>query len=83
MHQPYCWQVGLHQSLLPLQIDKCIVSIKVEKVTNHFSVHYLFKEDLIAKKLAEVSSPLKNNHFEFRARTIRENGLLYIRAIYT
>jgi hypothetical protein len=40
MHHPYCWQVGLHQSLLPLQDDKCILRIKTEEITNHFSVHY-------------------------------------------
>jgi len=42
MHQSYRWQVGLHQSLLPLQIDEKNIINFIEKITNHFSVHYLF-----------------------------------------
>ena len=48
-HQSYCWQVGLHQSLRPLQIDNNIVSINNENVTNHLSVHYQLVEEV--KKL--------------------------------
>jgi hypothetical protein len=42
-HQPYCWQVALQQSLLPLQIDDANKVILTYKITNYFSVHYLNK----------------------------------------
>jgi hypothetical protein len=39
MHQPYCCQVALQQSLLPLQVDGWILRTLNEKTTNYFSVH--------------------------------------------
>ena len=40
MHQPYRWQVGLHQSLSPLQIDVAILNLIILNSTNHFWPHY-------------------------------------------
>jgi len=45
-------QVGLHQSLLPLQTDSSILWIIIGKITNYFSVHYLVGFPLLYKVLA-------------------------------
>ena len=34
-HQPYCWQVGLHQSLLPLEVDGTKIESSLQKKTHH------------------------------------------------
>jgi len=40
--------------LLPLEVDEGILGIKIEKTTNHFSVHYL--KDLAKLSAASLTS---------------------------
>ena len=58
-HQPYCWQVALQQSLLPLRVDVGILSIIIKKATNYLCPHCPKIKNQYVSVLTLMAAPRK------------------------